>query len=181
VRPGCCLAAAALVATPFTLRAQSLSLNDYLHDELSPFAMASVTLGAGIGTLQRSPAWWDRDEGFGYRLGTNFASHTADITVRDGLAAVMHEDARYAPCDCRNVFARAGHALISSVLARNERGHYVLGVPEIAGSYAGGMTTAGLYGHGYGWQGGLRLGTEAIAEHAGFNLVKEFILPLVKH
>ena len=50
-----------------------------------------------------------------------------------------------------------------------------------AGGYAAGMTSAALYGHGYGWQGGLRLGTEAIGTHAGMNLVKEFIFPLFKH
>jgi hypothetical protein len=112
--------------------------------------MASVTIGAGVSTLQSSPRWWDKDEGFGYRLGTNFAAHMADVTVRDGLAALMHQDTRYQRCGCRNVFARAGHAVGSSFLARNDKG-------------------------------GLRLGTESLATHAGFNLVKEFIIPLFKH
>ena len=180
MRPGCCLASLAVILAPVTTHAQDL-LHTYLHDEFSPFAMASVTIGAGIGTLQRSPGWWDRDEGFGYRLGTNFAAHTADVTVRDGLAAVMHQDPSYVPCGCRNVFARAGHAVVSSFLARNDNGNYVLGVPQIAGAYAGGYTSAAFYGHTYGgWQGGLKLGSEAIGEHAGFNLIKEFVFPLFK-
>jgi hypothetical protein len=181
VRPGCCLASLAVIVTPVTTHAQDL-LHTYLRDEFSPFAMASITIGAGVGTLQRSPSWWDRDEGFGYRLGTNFAAHTADVTVRDGLAAVMHQDPSYVRCGCRNVFARAGHAVVSSFLARNDNGNYVLGVPQIAGAYAGGYTSAAFYGHTYGgWQGGLKLGTEAIGEHAGFNLIKEFVFPLFKH
>ena len=182
MRPGRCLAALAICVTPLISHAQETDrFHDYLHDEFSPFAMAGVTLGAGIGTLQRSPHWWDRDEGFGYRLGTNFAAHTADVTVRDGLAALMHQDPRYVRCGCRNVFARAGHAIVSSFMARNDNGNYVFGVPQIAGAYAGGMTTAAFYGHGYGWQGGLRLGTETIGEHAGINMIKEFIVPLFTH
>lgn len=181
MRPGCCLAAVTLIVAPLTSQAQMNTFHDYLRDEFSPFAMASMTLGAGIGTLQRSPAWWDKDEGFGYRLGTNFAAHTADVTVRDGLAAVMHQDTRYMPCGCRNFFARTGHAIVSSFLARNENGNYVFGAPQIAGSYAAGFTTAGLYGHGYGWKDGVRFGTESIGEHAGMNLVREFIFPLFKH
>jgi hypothetical protein len=173
-----------MIAIPLTSRAQAVPdrFHAYLSDEFSPFAMASVTLGAGVGTLQGSPRWWDKDEGFGYRLGTNFAAHTADVTVRDGLAALMHQDPRYVQCGCRNVFARAGHAVVSSFLARNDNGNYVFGVPQIAGGYAGGFTTAAFYGHGYGWQGGLRLGTESLATHAGMNMLKEFILyPLFKH
>jgi hypothetical protein len=182
VRPVYCLAALAIFVAPFTSRAQeSDRFHNYLRDEFSPFAVASVTLGAGVGTLQRSPRWWDKDEGFGYRLGTNFAAHTADVTVRDGLAAVMHQDPRYMPCGCRNFFARAGHAVVSSFLARNDNGNYVFGLPQVAGSYAGGFTTAELYGHGYGWKDGLRYGTESIGEHAGINLLKEFIFPLFKH
>ena len=180
MRPGCCLASLAVILAPVTMHAQDL-LHTYLSDEFSPLAMASVTIGAGIGTLQRSPSWWDRDEGFGYRLGTNFAAHTADVTVRDGLAAVMHQDPSYVRCGCRNVVARAGHAVVSSFLARNDNGNYVLGVPQIAGAYAGGYTSAAFYGHTYGgWQGGLKLGSEAIGEHAGFNLIKEFVFPLFK-
>jgi len=182
LRPVCCLAALTLIATPLVSHAQEIDRwHDALHDEFGPFAIASVTLGAGVGTLQGSPHWWDKDEGFGYRLGTNVAAHTADVTVRDGLAAVMHQDTRYMRCGCRNVFARAGHAVVSSVLARNDNGNYVLGVPQIAGGYASGLTTAAFYGHGFGWQGGVRLGTESLASHAGMNLVKEFIFPLFKH
>src|SRR5579862_5053744 len=96
VRPGCYLAALTLIVAPLTSHAQEVDrFHDYLHDEFSPFAMLSVTVGAGISTLQRSPHWWDKDEGFGYRPGTNFASHTVDVSVRDGLAAVMHQDTRY--------------------------------------------------------------------------------------
>lgn len=185
------LAALSLIVAPLALHAQTPQpqplplttndrLNGFLHDEFSPIAMASVMLGAGVSTINQSPHFWDKDEGFGYRLGTDFAAHTADMGVRDGLAAVMHQDTHYAPCQCRNVFARAGHAVAMSVLARNERGQYVLGVPQIVGGYAGGLTTAGLYGHNYGWQGGLRLGTESLASHAGWNLVKEFVGPLLK-
>lgn len=185
MRHVCCFAAAALIIAPIAVRAQATSgderLHDYLHDEFSPLALASVTVGAGIGTLSGSPRWWDKDEGLEYRLGTNLAAHTVDVSVRDGLAAVMHQDPHYARCSCTNFFARAGHALASSFMARNDNSNYVLGVPQIAGAYAAGLTTAGLYGHNYGWQGGLRLGTESLAEHAGMNIVKEFIFPLFTH
>jgi hypothetical protein len=183
VRTGYCLAALSLIVAPLTSHAQAIDdrLHDYLRDEFSPFAMASVTLGAGVGTLQRSPRWWDKDEGFGYRLGTNFAAHTADITVRDGLAALMHQNVHYVRCGCRNVFARTGHAIVSSFLAHNDNGDMVLGVPQIAGGYAAGFTTSAFYGHGYGWKDGLRLGTESLGTHAGMNMVKEFIFPLFTH
>jgi hypothetical protein len=153
--------------------------HDYVHDEVGPFALAGTAVGAGIGTLNHSPGWWERSpEGYGYRLGAAFAAHTADVSVRDGLAAVMHQNLHYIPCGCHNVFARAGHAVISSVLGVNDQGERVFALPTVVGGYAGGLTTAALYQHEYGIAGGLRLGTASLAGHALGNLAKEFIVPL---
>jgi hypothetical protein len=76
------------------------------------------------------------------------------------------------------VFARTGHAIVTSMLAVNGNGHYVPAFGSIAGAYAGGFTTAGLYGHNYGVNGGLRLGTSALAGHAVTNIIREFVGPI---
>lgn len=151
--------------------------NEYVRSVVGPMAIVEPAISAGLGVVGGgSPRFWERDPGgFGQRFGTAFAAHTVNETVKASLSAALHEDNTYYRCSCANVFARAGHALFTSVLATNDNGHPVPAFGRIAGAYAGGFTTMGIYQHEYGFSGGLRLGTSALATHALTNLVREFV------
>jgi hypothetical protein len=153
--------------------------NDYLHSVVGPFAFVGPAVGAGLGTIGGTPKFWAKNAGgFGQRYGTVFAANVADQSVKASVSAVLGEDNTYYPCSCRNVFARTGHAIVTSMLAVNGNGHYVPAIGSVAGAYAGGFTTMGLYGHNYGVNGGLRLGTSALAGHAVTNIIREFVGPI---
>ncbi len=153
--------------------------HDYTHSVVGPFAFVAPAISAGIGTLGGAPKFWEKDAGgFGQRFGAAFAAHTVDETVKASLSAALHEDNTYYRCACRNVFARTGHALITSVVAMNANGHPVPAFGRIAGAYAHGFSTMAFYQHEYGVNGALRLGTGGLATHAVTNIVREFIGPI---
>jgi hypothetical protein len=153
--------------------------HDYLHSVVGPFAFVVPAVGAGLGTISNTPNFWPKTAGgFGQRYGTVFAANIADQTAKASVSAVLGEDDRYYPCTCRNVFARTGHAIISTLVAVNGSGHLVPAFGNVAGAYAGGFTTMGLYGHNYGVDGGVRLGTTALGAHAITNIVREFVGPI---
>jgi hypothetical protein len=153
--------------------------HDYLHSVVGPFAFVTPAIGAGLGTSGNTPKFWPKTAGgFGQRYGTVFAANVADQTVKASFSAVLGEDNTYYPCTCRNIFARTGHAVVTSFLAVNGNGHYTPAIGSFAGAYAAGFTTMGLYGHNYGVDGGFRLGTTALAGHAVSNIIKEFVGPI---
>jgi hypothetical protein len=153
--------------------------HDYLHSVAGPFAFVVPAVGAGLATLGNTPKFWPKTAGgFGQRYGTVFAANVADQTVKASFSAVLGEDNTYYPCSCHNVFARTGHAIVSTLVAVNGNGHLTPAFGSVAGAYAGGFTTMGLYGHNYGVDGGVRLGTTALAAHAVTNVVREFVGPL---
>ena len=151
--------------------------NQYWHSVVGPLAIVQPAFTASLGVIGGgSPRFWEKDPGgFGQRFGTAFAARTVSETVKASLSAVLHEDNTYYRCSCRNLFGRFGHALLSSVEARNDNGRPVLALGRIAGAYAGGLTTMGLYQHAYGYSGALRLGTDALATHLLTNVVREFV------
>ena len=153
--------------------------HDYVHSVIGPLALISPVVTAGIGTIGGTPNFWDKNPGgFGQRLGTAFVARTANETVKASLSALLHEDNTYYQCTCRNVFARTGHALLTSVLAKNDNGHSTLAMGRITGAYAEGLTTTAFYQHEYGINGAFRLGTTALTTHAVTNIVREFVGPI---
>jgi hypothetical protein len=67
-------------------------------------------------------------------------------TTRYGLSEAFKEDALYYRCECRGVFPRSSHAIVSILTARRgENGHRVFSVPALVAPYAGTMTAV------YGW------------------------------
>jgi hypothetical protein len=59
------------------------------------------------------------------------------LSVRHGLAALMHRSTSYQPCDCKGFGPRVGHALLETFTDRRADGSRALSVPRIAGAYAG--------------------------------------------
>jgi len=155
----CCMAATALAAVAGRASAQTLSangatsgqesqsirinpesvrLNNYLHDLAGPGAFVGIIGGGLVEHLRQRPGTWDDGaEGFARQLGSRAGQAMVQVSVRHGLAAVMHRSTDYQPCDCRGFGPRVQHALLETFTDRRADGSRALSVPHIAGTYAG--------------------------------------------
>jgi hypothetical protein len=108
------------------------------------------------------------------RIAAGATQHVAEISVRDGLAAVMHRstDYHYQFCECKGFGPRVQHALIETFTDRRADGSRALSVPRIAGAYAGSFA-------GLAWEhdrsvGGAAAGTTlSFGFSALFNIARE--------
>jgi hypothetical protein len=140
----CCvlgMALAASVAGKVSAQAPSIRItpdnvrfSNYLRDLAGPRALVGI---AGGGVLQqlRQNDGTSLEE----RLASRAAQHVAEVSVRDGLAALMHRstDYGYQFCECRGFGPRVQHALLETFTDRRADGSRALSVPRIAGTYAG--------------------------------------------
>ncbi len=113
---------------------ENVRLNNYLRDLAGPGALAGVVGGGVLQQLRQH----DGKE-LSTRIAAGATQHLAEISVRDGLAAVMHRstDYHYQFCECKGFGPRVQHALIETFTDRRADGSRALSVPRIAGAYAG--------------------------------------------
>jgi hypothetical protein len=95
-----------------------------------------------------------------------------------GLTAeAFKEDGLCYRCECKSVFRRLGHAVISTFTARRgQDGHGVFSIPALVAPYAGTMTAV------YGWYPGrsdvmdaLRMGTYSLLAYVSGNIAPKFL------
>jgi hypothetical protein len=156
----CCMAAATLVAfvaqgvsaqaTPaqsaaagrealsIRINPENARVSNYLHDLAGPSAFVSYIGGGLLDHLRHKPASLDHDvDGLAERMASRAAAAAVEVSVRHGLAAVMHYSTDYQPCDCHGFGPRVGHALLETFTDRRADGSRALSVPRMAGAYAG--------------------------------------------
>ena len=116
---------------------ENARFNSYLRDLAGPGALVSVVGGSLLQQLRQHD-----DKELSTRIAASAAQHVAEISVRDGLAAVMHRstDYHYQFCECKGFGPRVQHALIETFTDRRADGSRALSVPRIAGAYAGSFT-----------------------------------------
>lgn len=106
---------------------EKTELHNYLFDAFGPYPIAGALVVAGIDQARTSPPepeWGQGAGGFGARVGSNFGIAAITTTPRYGLAEAFREDALYYQCECKGVFRRLGHAVISTLTARRgDDGH----------------------------------------------------------
>ena len=162
----------------YTRPTEKIKLRTYLFDAFGPYPFAVATLFAGIDQAQRNPPEWGHGAGaFGQRFGSNLAIAAVTTTTRYALAEAFREDTVYYRCECKGVFRRLRHAMISTVTARRgEDGHRRLSFPSLVAPYAGAMTAVyGWYPNRYGPKDALRMGNINLLEFMGENVALEFI------
>ena len=72
------------------------------------------------------PEWKQGVPGYSKRFGSDFGIAAISTTTRYGLAEAFKEDTLYYRCECKGVFPRLRHAVISTLTARHgEDGHRV--------------------------------------------------------
>ena len=127
---------------------EKTKLHNYLFDAFGPYPIAGALIVAGIDQAKTSPPVPEGGQGagaFGERFGSNFGIAAITTTTRYGLAKAFREDALYYQCECKGVFRRLGHAVISTLTARRgDDGHREFSVPDVVSPYVGTMTA--VYG-----------------------------------
>jgi len=156
---------------------QKTKVINYVFDAFGPYPIAGSALVAGIDQYNNAPPEWNQDaEGYAMRFGSAYGIAMVATTTRYGLSEAFKEDALYYRCECRGVFPRVRHALVSTLTARRgEDGHRVFSVPALVGPYAGTMTaTYGWYPNRYGAKDAFRAGNYGLLAFAGENIALEF-------
>jgi hypothetical protein len=131
---------AALAGEPLPVRVnpENVRLNNYLHDLAGPGAFIGVVGGGLLDHLRQRPAVWGDDaDGLAQRVGSRATQAAVQVSVRHGLAALMHRSTDYQPCECVGFGSRVQHALLETFTDRRADGSRALSIPHIAGAYAG--------------------------------------------
>ncbi len=152
-------------------------VNNYVFDAFGPYPIVGAAFGAGIGQAKDTPPEWNQGvEGYAKRFGSNYGIAMVATTTRYGLSEAFKEDAMYYRCECRGIFPRVRHALVSTLTARRgEDGHRVFSIPALVGPYAGTMTAAyGWYPNRYSAKDAFRTGNYSLLAFAGENIALEF-------
>lgn len=117
---------------------ESVRLNNYLRDLAGPPALVGVLGGGLLDHLRRQPSVWNDDaDGLARQIASRAGQAAVQVSVRHGLAALMHRSTDYQPCECRGFGPRVEHALLETLTDRRADGSRALSVPRIAGAYAG--------------------------------------------
>jgi hypothetical protein len=134
------VAGATIGREPATIRVtpENARFNNYLRDLAGPATLVKVIGGGVVNQLWRQPAVGDNDDGgLAREMASRAGQAAVQVSVRHGLAALMHHSTDYQPCDCRGFGPRVEHALLETFTDRRADGSRAISVPRIAGSYAG--------------------------------------------
>jgi hypothetical protein len=157
---------------------EKTKLRNYFFDTFGPYPIAGAAILGGINQADKTPPEWGQGAGaYGERVGSDFGIAMVTTTTRYALAKAFREDTLYYRCECKGVFRRLGHAVISTVTARRgEYGERRLSFPALVAPYAGTMTAVyGWYPGRYGVKDGMRMGNYALLAFVGGNIAREFI------
>jgi hypothetical protein len=156
---------------------QKIKIFNYLFDTFGPYPIAGAAFGASINQANNTPPEWNQGaEGYAKRFGSDYGIAVVATSARYGLSEAFREDSMYYRCECKGVFPRLSHALISTLTARRgEDGHRVFSIPALVAPYAGTMTAVyGWYPDRYNAKDAFRTANYSLLGFAGENISLEF-------
>jgi hypothetical protein len=157
---------------------QTTKIHNYLFDAFGPYPIVGAALAAGVNQVYNAPPEWKQGaEGYGKRFGSDFGIAAVSTTTRYALADAFREDTLYYRCECKGVFPRLGHAVISTFTSRRgDDGHRVFSFPALVAPYAGTMTAVYAWYPGrYDAKDGFRMGNYSLLGYVSGNVALEFI------
>jgi hypothetical protein len=162
----------------YTRPTEATKLHNYLFDAFGPYPIVGAAFAAGINQVYDTPPEWKQGAaGYSKRFGSNFGIAAVSTTTRYALAQALREDTLYYRCECKGVFPRLRHAVISTLTARGgDDGHRVFSFPALIAPYAGTMTAVYAWYPGrYGAKDALRMGNYTMLGYVGGNIALEFL------
>jgi hypothetical protein len=166
------------LALTYTRPTQKTKLRNYFFDTFGPYPIVGAGFAAGINQAESTPPEWKQGaEGYGKRFGSNFAIAAVSTTTRYALAKAFREDTLYYRCECKGLFPRLSHAVISTFTSRRgDDGHRVFSFPALVAPYAGTMTAVYAWYPGrYDASDGFRMGNYSLLGFVGGNIALEFL------
>jgi len=157
---------------------EKTKIRNYLFDTFGPYPIAGAAILGAINQAHKTPPEWGQGAGaYEERVGSDFGIAMVTTTTRYALAEAFREDTLYYRCECKGIFRRLGHAVLSTVTARrDDDGHRRLSFPSLVAPYAGSMTAVyGWYPGRYGFKDGMRMGNYDLLAFVGGNIAREFI------
>ena len=162
----------------YTRPTKTTKFRNYFFDAFGPYPIVGAAFAAGIGQAHNTPpAWQQGAEGYGRRFGSDLSIAAVSTTARYALAAAFKEDTLYYRCECKGVFPRLRHAVISTFTARRgDDGHRVFSFPALIAPYAGTMTAVyGWYPGRYDAKDAFRMGNYSLVGYVAGNIALEFL------
>jgi hypothetical protein len=156
---------------------QRTKVNNYVFDAFGPYPAVGAAFAASVNQFTNSlPEWNQGVEGFSKRFGSDLGIASVSTTARYGLAQAFREDTLYYRCECKGLFPRLRHAMLSTLIGRQgEDGHRVFSIPGCVAPYAGSMTAVyGWYPSRFGAKDAFRMGNYILLGEAGGNIGLEF-------
>src|SRR5687768_16764639 len=85
---------------PLSIRVnpENVRLNNYLRDLAGPGAIVGVVGGGVLDHLWQKPAAGNDAEGLAREIASRAGQAAVQVSVRHGLAALMHRSTNYQPC-----------------------------------------------------------------------------------
>lgn len=166
-----------VVTDAYTRPSEGTKLRNYAFDAFGPYPVVIAAATAGIHQISNAPPEWGQDlQGYSYRLASDFGISLVSTTSRYVLAEAIGEDTLYYRCDCKGVFPRLGHAMVSTFTGRyGADGHRRFSVPAVVAPYAGNLTAFyGWYPARFGAQDAFRAGSYSLLIYMGGNVALEF-------
>src|SRR4051794_21999881 len=159
---------------PLTQHERSLL---YLKTMANPLGYIKAGFSGGIDQWKDKPPEWEQGlSGYGKRFGNIVGQYSIQRSVTFGLARTLHEDNRYFNSGKEGFWARAGYALESGVLAREDDGSRHLSISQLGGVAAGAFLSRRWQppSQGSAGDGAVSFGI-TMASNTGFSVVKEFL------
>jgi hypothetical protein len=161
----------------YTRPTEKTKIQNYLFDTFGPYPAVGAGVAAGIGQANNAPPEWKQGAaGYGRRFGSDFGIAAISTTTRYGLAKAFREDTLYYRCECKGVFPRLRHAVVSTLTARRgEDGRRVFSFPALIAPYAGSMAAVYAWYPGrYNGEDAFRMGNYTMLGYVGGNMALEF-------
>ena len=150
---------------------------NYLKGLFSPFAFVSAAASAGYGQWRDRPKeWGEGDNAYAKRYVSAFSGHVVRETLKDGVAAALHEDNRYIRSGRTGFGSRLSYAIASTFLARHDDGSRGFSVSAMTG-FVGGAAISRTwqpYSSAQFHNGATAFGV-SVGVTAGFNVAREFL------
>jgi len=163
---------------PYTRPTEKTKLHNYVFDAFGPYTILGAASAAGVNQAYNTPPEWKQGAAaYGKRFGSNFGIAAVSTSTRYGLAQALKEDTLYYRCECKGVFPRLRHAVLSTLTARRGvDGREVFSFPSLVAPYAGTMTAVYAWYPGrYNGKDALRMGNYTMLGYVGGNIALEFL------